>query len=99
MTAARAAVIREHRLDDRMRGDPRIEGGDFLGLRACQYAAAILQKRGALPLDASAFEARWVPEKRAVTFWRGRKIVAVYRIPDRVMDFDPWRPAEETREP
>jgi hypothetical protein len=89
--SARAAVIREQRLDDRMRGDPRIEGSDFLGLRACQYAAAILQKRGALPLDASAFEARWSPELRTVTFWRSGAFAAAYRIPDRVMDYDPRR--------
>lgn len=96
---SRPAVIREARLDERMRGDPRVAGGDFMSLHACLYATAILQKRGALPLDASAFEARWAPEARAVTFWRAGELAAVYRIPDRVMNFDPWRPAGETREP
>ncbi|HEY8066613.1 MAG TPA: hypothetical protein VIF40_18090 [Methylosinus sp.] len=74
-----------------MRGDPRVAGGDLMALRACQYAAAILQKRGALPLDAGAFEARWSPELRTVTFWRSGAFAAAYRIPDRVMDYDPSR--------
>lgn len=87
----RPAVIREQRLDERMRGDPRVAAGDFLSLRACQYAAAILQKRGSLPLDASAYEARWAPELRTVTFWRGGELAAVYQIPKRVMDYEPER--------
>lgn len=99
MTIARPAVIREQRLDERMREDPRVVGGDFLALRACQYAAAILQKRGALPLDASAFEARWAPELRTVTFWRGGAFAAAYRIPDRVMNFDPWAAVKMERIP
>lgn len=66
----RSAIIREHRLDERMIGDPRVAGGDLMALHACLYAAAIQQKRGVLPGDASGLEARWAPEVRAVTFWR-----------------------------
>jgi hypothetical protein len=89
--SAKAAIVREHRLDERMVGDPRVAAGDLMALHACLYAAAILRKRGALPPDASAFEARWSSAERAVTFWRGGALAAVYRIPDRVMDYDPSR--------
>jgi hypothetical protein len=89
--SARSAIIREQRLDERMVADPRVAAGDLMALHACLYAAAILRKRGVLPPDASAFEARWAPAERAVTFWRGGKLAAVYRIPDRVMDYDPSR--------
>jgi hypothetical protein len=89
--STKPAIIREHRLDERMVGDPRVAAGDLMALHACLYAAVILRKRGALPPDASAFEARWAPAERAVTFWRGGRIAAVYRIPDRVMDYDPNR--------
>jgi hypothetical protein len=94
----RAAIIREHRLDERMVGDPRVAAGDLMALKACLYAAAILRKRGALPADASGFEARWAPEARAVTFWRCGKLAAVFRIPDRVMDYDPYAPARNLPE-
>jgi hypothetical protein len=86
---ALAAIIRETRLNKRMVGDPRVAAGDLMARHACLYAAAILRKRRALPADASGFEARWALEARAVTFWRGGKLVAVYRIPDRVMNYDP----------
>jgi hypothetical protein len=60
----RAAIIREHRLDERMVGDPRVAAGDLMALHACLYAAAILRKRGALPPDAGGFEARWAPREK-----------------------------------
>lgn len=73
-----------------MAGDPRFDDSGADGLmtrRACQYAAAMLKKRRQLPDDASAYRATWAPAQRAVMFWRGGEIAAVFRIPDRVMDF------------
>ena len=89
------AIIRERRLDERMKGDPRVAARGLFELEACLYAAAILRKRGAIPEDASGVEGRLAPDLRTVTFWRGAALAAVYCIPNRVMDFDPSRAATE----
>ncbi|WP_018265505.1 hypothetical protein [Methylosinus sp. LW4] len=89
------AIIREQRLAERMVGDPRVavEGG-MLALHACLYAAAMLRKWGRLPQDASRLSAHWSAPRRTVMFFDGPRFVAAFRIPDRVMDFDPHRPAQ-----
>jgi hypothetical protein len=92
------AIVRERNLNDRMKGDPRVPAGDVMTLHACLYAAAILRKRGQMPDHAIEIEGRWAPDLRAVTFWRAGALVAAYRIPDRVMDFDPSSAAIEIRE-
>lgn len=97
MTAA-AAIIREQRAYERMVGDPRVAGGGLMSLRAAQYAAAMLCKRGVLPADAGGLTAQWDDGLRTVTFWRGGRFAAAYRIPDRVMDFDPAAPARAIEE-
>ena len=53
----KAAIVRDHSLNERMVGDPRVASGDLMALRACLYAAAMLRKRWRLPDDASALEA------------------------------------------
>jgi len=88
-TIERAALIGHP-----MVGDPRFDDRGKDGLlvrRACQYASAILKKRGLLPDDASQFSATWIPQQRCVIFWRNGVIATIYRIPDRVMDYDPNR--------
>lgn len=89
---ARAAVYRETLVGHPMAGDPRFDDSGADGLmvrRACQYAAAIMKKRRQLPDDASAYKATWAPDQRAVMFWKGGALACVYRIPDRVMDYNP----------
>lgn len=91
-------IQREHaarRFGPPMVGDPVFhdDGGDgLLTRRACQYAAAQLYRAGAL-VGAETCAARFDARLRVVVFSRAGEIVAVYRIPDRVMDFDPGAPA------
>jgi hypothetical protein len=94
----RAAVTREQRAGEIMRGDPRIAAPDMMSRQASRYAAAMLCKRGLLPEDASAFTAIWSAATRAVAFFQDGRFAAAYRIPDRVMDYDPAAPARETRD-
>ena len=86
----RAELHRSTLICHPMAGDPRFDDSGADGLmtrRACQYAAAMLKKRRQLPDDASGYRATWAPAQRAVMFWRDGTLAAVFRIPDRVMDF------------
>lgn len=86
----RAELHRSTLICHPMAGDPRFDDSGADGLmtrRACQYAAAMLKRRRQLPDDASAYRATWAPAQRAVMFWRDGMLAAVFRIPDRVMDF------------
>jgi hypothetical protein len=77
-----------------MVGDPCFDDAGRDGLcvrRACQYASAILKKRGLLPPDASHLRAVWIASERTVVFFAGWEIVMDYRIPDHIMDYDPER--------
>jgi hypothetical protein len=77
-----------------MVGDPFFDDDGPGGLctrRACQYASAILKKRGLLPPDASHLSAVWFAPKRTVIFYSNGEPVMDYKIPDHIMDYDPER--------
>lgn len=90
---AKSDIVREATTRERMVGEPHVFDAGAGTSQACRYSAAMLRKRNSLPEDCGDLAARWAPEQRLVTFWRGPTFVAAYRIPDRVMDFDPNAPA------
>ncbi len=93
-----AAIIRERRVDERMKGDPRVAAGGVAALEACLYAAALLRKRGAIPMDASDLDGKWALDIRTATFWRAGALIAAYRVPDHVMDYDPLSAVTEIKD-
>jgi len=59
--------------------------------RACQYAAAMARKSGALPSDQSAFHALWdeaTTRVHFVTTGANQRVYASYTIPAHVLEFD-----------
>ena len=65
----------------------------LLTRRAGQYAIAMMRKQGAFPAGANVSEARFIPALRGVVFSFHDGTTRAFRIPDRVMHFDPSRPA------
>jgi len=80
--------------DVRFFDDGRTDG--LLVRRACQYAQAMALK--ALPhIPGRVIEAVFYADSRLVVFTSGSEILAAFRGPDRVMDFDPHAPVAEER--
>lgn len=106
MTALATALAQTRRENDARRFGPPLVGDvrfldsgvdALLTRRACQYAAVMLAKRGA-PAPAGDCEALFSVHLRSVVFFRGGALVAVYRIADHVLDFDPHAPATRERD-